>query len=1052
MSNKLSILSWNSNGIVTKREPLARYLSSSVASKALSVVGVLETHCDRTLLPSLHPLSLIQSKSAVGQSGGLAVWARKSLRPEIVPTWSDRLAAIDIIWHQHEIRIIFLYGFSNNSGRNSEMLKEINHIATDSCIVIGDFNDLRLDPSLWVDGFKMCGIGPDKTWMRRVKTSQGLVTRSSRIDRCYHRGLPQLPLVMHWAVPVWKQSTPLSDHRPISIDIEAATTQGGASRWSFPDWCLDSEWVSAQIKQILDENHSWWESLKQIRRMEPQWTAALLTHDAHSDDMWSVRKREWKRKVRWRCSLRANPTITSKLRAAIRSPASGDRITIDEAFSFYSSLYSGPKLTSRKGPLSLPPIEKSEVITALSKLKLGTATGPSGTTPALLAKFSDQIADKLVHDFNEFLSVKVRPVWKKGILTLIPKTGDLGDIGNWRPISLLNVEWKIFTRIIDRRIRAQWESRCGDWQIGFLKGHWMGEHHLTLQALLKTHRHAPTGGVLFIDFRKAYDSVFHTAIAKRFMDLGGESWSELILRIIGGQSSLRLNGSYSREFEVCRGVRQGDVISPIIFNLVLAPYLDNAPWHGCLVGLTLLKYFAFADDLSLVVRDDDDVQKVLEWLHVVEREIGLSINPDKTVFLPFECSSTVTPFRTVESFKLLGVYFNRSGDVVWTGLVSQIDTALNSLDLCFNPSSLKQMVELVNSYVLSKSVHYLRVAKMPSPIVNRIYESIFRYFGKKKTRVGKDRVLTPVDAGGYGLWNIGELNQRMLAAWKVKWCVQQHSAFHEIVNWWNDITLAQRLLSEPDAINGPLTSLSCTAEFAPFWKDLAEAFVSARLSFLSVGQYNVVRSDDSLIRAVSITAVDRVSRKLYQADGSSYDSHSVVPMDFQFSHLKLTANILWNSQWLSCLSAKLPKRITVLRLTPAQTRHFGNSGAFLARMMEVWHSNCLRDYTKFWYLDCLHTNLSVAYTKTLCNLCGEEIHYDHFLASCPFLDTLAPAWTVISHTSYALVSHFIYLLHCDRHHLGSMLRVARKLCSRNCIKKRDRDVILRKLMKLQKLV
>src|SRR5690554_4210784 len=77
---------------------------------------------------------------------------------------------------------------------------------------------------------------------------------------------------------------------------------------------------------------------------------------------------------------------------------------------------------------------------------------------------------------------------------------------------------------------------------------------------------------------------------------------------------------------------------------------------------------------------------------------------------------------------------------------------------------------------------------------------------------------------------------------------------------------------------------------------------------------------------------------------------------------------------------------------------------------------------------------------------------DHFLASCPFLDTLAPAWTVISHTSYALVSHFIYLLHCDRHHLGSMLRVARKLCSRNCIKKRDRDVILRKLMKLQKLV
>lgn len=60
------------------------------------------------------------------------------------------------------------------------------------------------------------------------------------------------------------------------------------------------------------------------------------------------------------------------------------------------------------------------------------------------------------------------------------------------------------------------------------------------------------------------------------------------------------------------------------------------------------------------------------------------------------------------------------------------------------------------------------------------------------------------------------------------------------------------------------------------------------------------------------------------------------------------------------------------------------------KMMVVWHSNRLKEYSKFWFLDLVHTNLAVMYTRTCCTLCGDEVHYDHFLAA--WTSSLRPGW------------------------------------------------------------
>lgn len=55
----------------------------------------------------------------------------------------------------------------------------------------------------------------------------------------------------------------------------------------------------------------------------------------------------------------------------------------------------------------------------------------------------------------------------------------------------------------------------------------------------------------------------------------------------------------------------------------------------------------------------------MTWLNDIEREVGLSLNKEKSVFMPFKRSRMSTPFTTVKTFTYLGIKFRQNGDVVW---------------------------------------------------------------------------------------------------------------------------------------------------------------------------------------------------------------------------------------------------------------------------------------------------------------------------------------------------------------------------------------------------
>ena len=131
---------------------------------------------------------------------------------------------------------------------------------------------------------------------------------------------------------------------------------------------------------------------------------------------------------------------------------------VERSREFYEKLYSStrqepPEADIKQQFEGFPNIKAWEVKSAVKQSKKGKAPGPDNITIDLIDVAGDIINDKLATLFNEcLLQSKVPEIWNEAIIILLHKKGDQKNISNYRPISLLNNIYKLFTKIITNRI------------------------------------------------------------------------------------------------------------------------------------------------------------------------------------------------------------------------------------------------------------------------------------------------------------------------------------------------------------------------------------------------------------------------------------------------------------------------------------------------------------------------------------------------------------------------------------------------------------------------
>ena len=222
--------------------------------------------------------------------------------------------------------------------------------------------------------------------------------------------------------------------------------------------------------------------------------------------------------------------------------------------------------------------------------------------------------------------------WKRGLLVKLTKKGDLSQCGNWRGIMLLSIPSKVLTRVILNRIKVAVDEVLRDEQAGFRKDRSCIDQIATLRII----KWSSPLYLIFVDFEKAFDSVDREAMWRilRHYGIPDKIINMLKVQYRGFTCQVLHGGTMTEPIEVKTGVRQGCLLSPLLFLVVLDWVSKNA-YEGTRLGLqwTLtqrLEDLDYADDLCLLTHRLVDMKEKGERLQETGGQVGLKINIQKT--------------------------------------------------------------------------------------------------------------------------------------------------------------------------------------------------------------------------------------------------------------------------------------------------------------------------------------------------------------------------------------------------------------------------------------
>ena len=313
---------------------------------------------------------------------------------------------------------------------------------------------------------------------------------------------------------------------------------------------------------------------------------------------------------------------------------------------------------------------------AINRLKNGKAPGPDGVCAEMLKAEEKETPRILQHILQNIWDKEETPDdWNEGVIVKLPKKGDLGNCSNWRGITLLSLTNKVFSRIILQRITAAVDTLLRQEQAGFRKGRSCIDHIFVLRQILEqSHEWNSSLYVVFVDFEKAFDSLHRASLWKILRHYGFPQKLVSIIKSLykNFQCQVIHNNQLTEPFKVETGVRQGCILSPMLFSLAidwLMRRVTQDKKQGIQWTLTsVLEDLDYADDLGLLSSRHQDIQHKTDCLSDTASTIGLKVNDRKTQVLRKNASTndpvTVSgrPLEDVREFAYLGSKMTTDGD------------------------------------------------------------------------------------------------------------------------------------------------------------------------------------------------------------------------------------------------------------------------------------------------------------------------------------------------------------------------------------------------------
>ena len=370
---------------------------------------------------------------------------------------------------------------------------------------------------------------------------------------------------------------------------------------------------------------------------------------------------------------------------------------------------------------------------------------------------------------------------RRGVITLLPKEeSPLIELKNWRPITLLNVDYKIASKAIARRIEPMLPHLIHANQTGFIKGRYIGENIRLINDLMEQTNATNTPGVLLAsDFRKAFDTLEWTFIqyALQIFSFGEgiRRWVEIFYKDV--ESTILNNGFATNWIKPTRGVRQGCPLSPFLFVLSAELMANKVRQSHLVKGVFLfgneIKLSQFADDTNLVCSDLLAVENALKILDDFGDISGLRLNKEKTqaMWLGPWRNKKVKPLRlkwVKGPTRFLGIYlsYDKNGNNVHNFGRKMLKLQLK-LDIWRTRDlTLFGRVLIMKSLGISQLVYSISNVEVPDYIVSTLKPKLFGFLRKnKKDKIKRVGLYQNYERGGLRMTDVDSMIKALRLAW-----------------------------------------------------------------------------------------------------------------------------------------------------------------------------------------------------------------------------------------------------------------------------------------------
>ncbi len=486
----------------------------------------------------------------------------------------------------------------------------------------------------------------------------------------------------------------------------------------------------------------------------------------------------------------------------------------NECDNFYKNLYTAEPIDGRAAETLLQNVEKipkeaadlcdgqitfNECWDAIKAMENNKTPGSDGLTKEFYFQFFHVFGRKFVELINAAHEIgQLAPSQKLGLITLVCKDPENAtSLANWRPISLLNVDYKIISKVLSQRLRKVLDKCLHIDQTCSVKGRSITDNlHLIRNVVDYCDMTNIPAAIVSLDQSKAFDRLSHEYLFKVLQAYGFsenfQNWVRLLYTDIW--SSVIVNGHLGRKFKIGRSVRQGCPLSAMLFLLGAEPFAAAVRANDQFRGLRPpgggdeLKLSSYADDINLFITCDESITVALQLFDLYSRASGARLNARKCrgLFIGAWRSRTDSPHDFIWSndAKIYGVHF---------GLNSVFQNNLMLLDKvkkCIASYSGRNLTlagkaTIINSVICAQLWYVGQCITIPETLARLINKQLFRFlWGNKVECVARNTIIRDREIGGLGVTHIVAKLDSFRCNHVYKLLTAPYARWHDFAAYW----------------------------------------------------------------------------------------------------------------------------------------------------------------------------------------------------------------------------------------------------------------------------